>query len=317
MRHSLGTIAGFTYRRRMPERVAILRPPEDGIWHNARWPEVLRSLAEALEGEGLRVEDRSWLEPVEALARFDLILPLLVWGYHRDGDWQRQVAQWKAAALPLSNPAPVLAWNADKHYLQRFERAGARVVPTLFVPAVDERTLAESVRHFGTRRVIAKPTVSAGAFQTIRWSPGDPLEGAPSGAAMIQPYLETIETLGELSLIFFEGQFSHAVRKVPQPGDFRVQPEFDGILRLDVPAPSERAAAEAVLRAAGEPLLYARVDLVEGEGGEPLLMELELVEPDLFLRFDPGASSRFGSAVARAVRQAPHARSQDLGSVTG
>lgn len=288
----------------MPERVAILRPPEDGIWHNARWPKVLGTLSDAIQRQGLHVEDRSWLEPAEKLTGFDLILPLLVWGYHRDGDWQRQVAQWEAAGLPLRNPAPVLAWNADKHYLQRLALRGARVVPTLFVPAVDERTLAEAARHFGTARVIAKPTVSAGAFQTIRWAPGEPLEGAPSGAAMIQPYIETIESAGEISLIFFEGRFSHAVRKVPQPGDFRVQPEFDGILRLDPPAPDERAAAEAVLRAAGEPLLYARVDLVSGEGGEPLLMELELVEPDLYLRFDPEASGRFGSAVARAVQDA-------------
>ena len=119
---------------------------------------------------------------------------------------------------------------------------------------------------------------------------------------MIQPFMANVLEGGEPSLLFFEGRFSHAVRKVPQPGDFRVQPEFDGILSPYHPQPDELAAAEAALVAAGEPLLYARVDLVRDADGRPVLMELEAVEPDLFLQYHPDAPARFAGAVGRAAR---------------
>lgn len=294
----------------MTGTVAILRPPGEGIWYGARWSEVLQSLRAAIEAKGMRVEDRSWLDQPESLGGFDLVLPLLVWGYHLDGDWQAQVARWQSAGLPFCNPARVLAWNADKHYLRRLERAGVPVVPTLFAETLSAAVLRDALERFGCRRLVAKPTVSAGAYQTIRWSPKDPLEGGPAGPAMIQPYLDEIEESGEISLIFFEGRFSHAVRKVPRPGDFRVQPEFEGVLSLDEPGPDELAVAEAALRGAGQDLLYARVDLVREKGGRPLLMELELIEPDLFLGFDPGASARFGTAVAGAAGRLRSSHSQ-------
>ena len=118
---------------------------------------------------------------------------------------------------------------------------------------------------------------------------------------MIQPYLPSIETDGEVSLIYLGGRFSHAIRKVPQPGDFRVQPEYDGIITPHTPEPDEFAAAEAALKAVEEPLLYARVDLVRDLGGSPALIELELVEPDLYLGHDAGAPARFAKAVRSAL----------------
>jgi hypothetical protein len=151
--------------------------------------------------------------------------------------------------------------------------------------------------RFGTDRLVAKPRVSASAFRTIRWSPGTPLDGAPTDAAMIQPFMANVLASGEPSLFFFDGRFSHAVSKVPQAGDFRVQPEFDGILAPYRPQPDELAAAQAALAAAGEPLLYARVDLVRDREGRPVLMELEAVEPDLFLAYGDGAPARFADAV--------------------
>jgi hypothetical protein len=160
----------------------------------------------------------------------------------------------------------------------------------------------EAAAQFGTDRLVAKPRVSASAFRTIRWSPGAPLDGAPTDAAMIQPFLPEVLEGGEPSLLYFRGRFSHAVSKRPQPGDFRVQPEYDGILAPYEPWPDELAAAEAALAAAGEPLLYARVDLVRDLRGRPVLMELEAVEPDLFLEYQPGAPDRFAEAVREAAR---------------
>jgi hypothetical protein len=284
-------------------QILILTPDPAGRDFNSRWPAVLGELASTLESAGLAVASRSWAE--QDVPQADLVLPLLVWGYHRAGPrWHQAVARWQSAGVRLANPAPVLRWNADKTYLRRLADAGAPVAPALFADALSIDLLDQAAKRFGTDRLVAKPQVSASAWQTIRWSPGDLLDGGPTGAAIVQPYLPAIEQVGEFSLIYCGGRFSHAIRKRPQPGDFRVQPEYDGIITPHVPAPDELAAADAILACVEEPLLYARVDLVRDFEGKPVLMELELVEPDLYLGFDPGR----GSAFAEAVKAAAEAR---------
>lgn len=281
-------------------RIAILTPDPESENYSARWPDVLARLAAPLRAAGLEVEGRSWTGT--DLAGFDLVLPLLAWGYHHgNGHWAERVAGWEADGLALRNPPSVLRWNSDKTYLARLEAKGAPIVPTLYVERLTLEALREASDRFGTDRLVAKPQVSAGAWQTIRWSPGTPLDDGPSGAAMIQPYLRSIETEGEVSLLYFDGRFSHAISKRPQPGDFRVQPEYDGIIARYDPASDERAAADAVLAAVDEPLLYARVDLVRGLDGRPALMELELVEPDLYLGYDPDEGAAFAAAVQAAI----------------
>jgi hypothetical protein len=119
---------------------------------------------------------------------------------------------------------------------------------------------------------------------------------------MIQPYLPSIESAGEVSLLFFGGRYSHAVVKRPQPGDYRVQPEYDGIIARHEPDEAEMAVAAAVLDAIGEELLYARIDLVRGLSGRPELIEVELIEPDLYLGFDPGGGAVYAEAILSALR---------------
>ena len=286
----------------MPLQILILTPDPRGILGGTRWPPVLARLAAPLEAAGMRVESRGWTVAGD-LTGFDLVLPLLAWGYHREGDWPGQVARWQAEGVRLQNPPEVLRWNADKSYLARFAEAGTPVVPTLFVERLDQAALEAAAAHFGTEQLIAKPRVSASAFQTIRCAPGMLLAGGPDRAAILQPYLPDIEAGGELSLIYLGGTFSHALRKRPRPGDFRVQPEFDSIITRHDPLPDEFAAAEAALRAADADLLYARIDLVRMPDGAPALMEIELVEPDLYLEHHPDAPTAFARAVAAAARQ--------------
>ena len=282
-------------------RVAILTPDPAGEVYASRWREVFGRMAAPLTEHGLEVEGPAWTEATD-FTRFGLVLPLLAWGYHQAGrQWADVVARWQRQGVRLQNPPAVLRWNADKRYLGRLAEQGAPVTPTLYVDRLDQTELARAVAAFGTDRLVAKPQVSAAAWQTIRWSPGRSLDGGPTGAAIIQPYLPAIETSGETSLIYLAGVFSHAICKLPQPGDFRVQPEYDGIITAYQPSREERAAAEACLAAAGEPLLYARIDLVRDLDGRPVLMELELVEPDLYLGYDTGAGGRFAEAVARAA----------------
>ena len=285
----------------MSGRVCILTPDPADEGYRTRWREVLARNAAPLRAAGLEVEERSWAGAAD-LAGFDLVLPLLVWGYPRaHRAWIETVARWREQGVRLANQAQVLTWNADKVYLRRIADEGAPVVPTLFAPRLSEAAMDDARSRFGTDRLVAKPQVSSTAWRTIRWSPGAPLTEGPQGAAMIQPYLPAIEESGEVSLLYFGGRFSHAISKRPQPGDFRVQPEFDGIIAAHAPAADELAAAQRILATVEEDLLYARVDLVRGLDGTPQLIELELIEPDLYLGYDAGAGARFAAAALAAI----------------
>ena len=284
-------------------RVAILTPdPEDEAIHS-RWRDPFADKAARLAQAGLEVQGRSWTDG-EDFSEFDLVLPLLAWGYHRAVDrWREATLQWEQRELNVANPPSVLRWNADKTYLGRFAARGAPAVPTRFVDRLTEEELREAAGEFGTERLIAKPQISASAWQTIVWSAGTPLDDGPTGAAMIQPFLPSILDEGEISLIFIGDAFTHAIRKRPRAGDFRVQPEWGGLITPHEPAPDELAAAEDILAAIDEPLLYARIDLVRGLGGTPELMELELVEPDLYLQHDPAGGRAFVQAIRSVARR--------------
>ena len=279
--------------------VLILTPdPQDPSFHG-RWRDVFQRMAAPLEAEGVTVSGQSWDEATTPQA--DLILPLMAWGYHRRiGDWQSACDRWARESLPVLNAPPVLSWNADKSYLADLEARGCAIVPTLFRDTPGPVDLAEAVHRFGCEQVVVKPRVSASAYRTLRVRPGDSLAGGPEGPAIIQPYMASVERTGELSMIYLGGAFSHAIRKVARAGDFRVQPEYGGIISKVEPSPAEQAAAELVLKAAGADVLYARIDLVDGPDGSPLLIEAELIEPDLYLSFDPAAPGRFVRAVLGA-----------------
>jgi glutathione synthase/RimK-type ligase-like ATP-grasp enzyme len=285
----------------MSGRVAILTPDKTSEGYRTRWPDVLARNAAPLREAGLEVEARDWAD-AEDLAGFDLVLPLLVWGYpFAPLQWTEAVDRWETQGVRLHNPASVLRWNADKIYLETLAARGAPVVPTRHEDRLTVERLEAAARAFGCDRLVAKPRISSSAWQTIRWSPGRPLDGGPEGAAMVQPYLPEIERSGEVSLIFFGGAYSHAISKRPQPGDFRVQPEFDGIIAAHAPAPDEQDAAARILAAVEEPLLYARIDLVRGPDGRPQLIELELIEPDLYLGHDEAAGPRFAAAALELI----------------
>lgn len=290
--------------------IAILTPDPADTTYADLWTAVLQRLQQALAGAGVSATPTPWTDHVEdgrGLARFRLVLPLITWGYHTDhARWLRACERWQADGIALANPATVLAWNSDKRYLGMLAQRGVAIPPTTWVDGVTARVLAEAFPATGAEQLIAKPTVSAGAWKTLRVHRDDALDAvladAPAGAAMIQPYLTTIETEGETSLLFFGGEFSHAVNKRPVPGEFRIQVQFGGRY-TPVPCPAEGAMALArqVLGAIDEPLLYARIDTVPDADGRWLLMEAELIEPDFYLGADPGQGAAFGRAVADAL----------------
>lgn len=288
-------------------RIAVLTPNPSDPSYAGQWPGVLEVLKQALEGAGLTVVPTPWADHIEdctQLEGFDLILPVIVWGYHRDHDqWLKACRLWKSRGLPLANSASTLIWNSDKAYLQGLQDAGIPMAATRFVQHVAAQDVESAFDDLGSDILIVKPTISAGAYRTLRLERNSDwvaqLVDAPQGATMIQSYLPTIETEGETSLLFFGGQLSHVVNKRPgQAGEFRIQTQFGGLYNALTTAPEGALVlAKTVLEAFGEPLLYARIDMTQDINGQWVLMEAELIEPDFYLAFAEGAGQRFAEAV--------------------
>ncbi len=282
--------------------IAILTPDPADLSFASSWPGVLERLRTALARADVQATPTPWtahVDNADALAAYPLVLPLLAWGYHTDhARWLRACETWEAAGIPLANPPRVLAWNSDKAYLQRLADRGVAVPPTVWTDKVSQRELDEAFEATGASQMIVKPTVSGGAWKTLRVRRGDALHDAPTGAAMIQPYLPAIESEGETSMLFFGGRLSHVVNKRPATGDFRIQVQYGGVYRLLAEPPAGALElAEQTLREIDEPLLYARIDAVRAEDGRWMLMEAELIEPDFYLGHDPQGGVAFAQAV--------------------
>lgn len=282
--------------------IVLLTPDPLETTYAQAWPGLLDLLRGALARVGIAVVPTPWTAHVhnaDGLRDAPLVLPLLAWGYHAEhAQWLRACRTWAQAGVRMANPAQVLEWNSDKGYLARFEKAGIPIPPTLWSDAVTQSQVDSVFDATGATQVIVKPTVSGGAWKTSRLKRGDALHDAPVGAAMLQPYLPTIETEGETSLFFFAGQLGHVVNKRPVVGEFRVQSFFGGqYTSLNASPPGALELAERVLAAIDEPLLYARVDTVPDAQGRWMLMELELIEPDLYLDVDPGRGAAFADSV--------------------
>ena len=263
-------------------------------------------LAEALRRLGATAVAAPWdgIDP----AREDGIVCLRsTWDYHlrwsEFGEWVRGFG----GNGRLWNPAPTVLWNADKLYLRDLAAAGVALPRTRWFQPGERPDVAALLAEWDLTRAVLKPRVSATAFGTHVVSresvltEGDwaPLERS---GCLLQAFVPEIESRGEVSLVFLGERFSHAVLKRPRDGDFRVQTDFGGTLEATRPGAGTIRFAEAVLAAAARPWLYARVDLVETEEG-PVLMELELIEPDLFLDTDAAArlAERLVEAAARAA----------------
>ncbi len=287
-------IAEFPQKVSM-HRIAILTPAP-GYYEDWSWP---KAAFDRLFGSSLTY--CPWTDPGN-LDDFDLILPILAWGYQRD------CPAWFALLdrlehLPVANPAAVLRWNSDKAYLLALANAGVATVPTLLPQALTESAVDAARQSFSTDQLVIKPAISGGADGTYLIGPSDPLPAAANGQRMlIQPFLPAIASEGEFSLFYFDRQFSHAISKHPAAGDFRVQEQFGGEERA-VEAPDDaKALAIAALEAAqalndNYPILYARVDMVRDARGAFRLMEIELIEPSLFLHFAPDSGALFAASV--------------------
>ncbi len=277
-----------------------------------------RPLWAALERRGVRVHHPAWDDAVDWLA-FDGVVLRTTWDY-----WDRGPAflAWvdRVASHPrLFNPAAVLRWSLDKRYLAELEAAGVPIAETVWIGAGERPDLAALLAARGWSRAFLKPAFGASASGTLRFLADDPGFAAADahlrahGTALtylLQPYLETVETFGEVSAIVLGGEVSHGVRKIPVPGDYRVQDDYGARDEPYALPPELVGLCEHTLRVAAErlglsePLLYARVDWLRDATGRWLLTELELVEPSLFFRHGPQAAERLAELVVARVGRA-------------
>jgi glutathione synthase/RimK-type ligase-like ATP-grasp enzyme len=279
--------------------IAVLVPAPD---YPEPWAWAYDVEAAVLEHAGASVAAIAWTE-ADDLARFDLILPLVAWGYHLDySRWLDFLDRAESDGLPLLNPPALLRWNGDKAYLAELGDAGVATVPTLAVESCCDADLEEARRRFSSEWLVIKPPVSASATGTHRLGPTDDVPADSRGKPMIvQPLIEEIARTGEFSLMLFDGEFSHSVVKRPKTGDFRVQPHLGGVTLPSEPPPGAVELAKRALAEAPAKATYARVDIVPDDEGTLRIMELELIEPALFIDHAPDGGAAFVNSVLSAA----------------
>lgn len=278
-------------------------------------------LLAALQQLGVQAEEVDWDDDAIAWSRYDLALLRSTWDYAQRAeeflDWAARVA----GETQLRNPLSIVRWNTDKHYLADLAHAGVPVVPSTFVEPDDDAEAAVDAFLAGTGNrssragaetgdFVVKPAVGAGSRDAQRHGRGDRDEAIAHvrrlledrRAVLLQPYLHQVDEHGETALLFFEGAFSHAVRKGPLLR--RGEGPTTELYAKETISPCTASSAELdVARRAlaaipfGQPLLYARIDVIRDDDGSPRLLELELVEPSVFAGFADGAAERFARAI--------------------
>lgn len=265
---------------------------------------------EPLRALGWDVEAVPWQQPDPAWGAFDAVVIRSPWDYQKDPDaFMGVLSEIERAGAPLYNRLALVQWNLRKTYLRDLKACGVPIVPTLWRDRLMPGDLPGLLDALGTAQAVVKPQVSAnadGAFhlgrQEVCTRASEIETFYNDRALMAQPFVHAVVEEGEFSLFYFNGAHSHTILKTPAAGDFRVQEEHGGLIqtvRADEPL---RAAGSAALRALGEAPLYARADFVRSNDGEAFwLMELELIDPSLYLRTDASAPQRFAEAIDERV----------------
>ncbi|MDX1507606.1 MAG: hypothetical protein R3358_04965, partial [Woeseiaceae bacterium] len=263
-----------------------------------------------MQALGWSIDMVSWRETGVDWSAYDAVYICTPWDYPEDpAAFMRLLEAIDTSRAVLVNDIELVRWTLEKTYLRDLETKGADIVPSAWFGHFDANDFDRCFEQFATDKIVIKPVVGANAVDT--YVVERPLSAAlrdelaekyDARRFVVQPFIDNIRTEGEYSLFYFSGVFSHAIRKLPKAGDFRVQEEHGADILSETAPP---AAVEAATRIVGlvdpEPV-YVRVDLVRGDDDRFLLMELELIEPSLYLRTDAGAAERFAQAFDAHVR---------------
>lgn len=259
-------------------------------------------LVKELQKEGHHVKTLSWSCNADWSA-YDCAIIRTTWDYmERPEDFFSKLEEISKKTR-LFNSLETVRWNIHKSYLQKFKELGVNIVPTLFFNDKEEIKIPD---EWKSNQFVVKPSISAGSFKTLVYSREDILEQKYkaelfSGDWMCQPFLEEIKD-GEISLIYFNKKFSHALKKIPKTGDFRVQEEFGGVVVPLEPDEALLKIGAKVLSASQDDTLYARVDVLMYQD-QYALMELELIEPSLYFRTGSHAAQNFVKALNEKIKR--------------
>ncbi len=263
----------------------------------------------ALQHRGLSVTRKAWDDAAFDWSATKVVLFRTVWDYF---DRFPEFSRWfktAKAKTQFINPPETIYWNIDKHYLADLEKAGVRIVPTLFIETGETDSLAGHLSRSGWHDAILKPAVSGAARHTYQINPANVAAHEnifrrliAEEAMMLQPFQSSILQKGEVSHMLFDGRYSHSVLKKAKAGDFRVQDDFGGSVQQYEAGPNEIAFAEKAVAVCKPLPVYARVDVVWDNHGQLALAELELIEPELWFRLRPQAANMLADSVAITLK---------------
>ncbi len=263
-------------------------------------------VVEALQRTGLKTKRVDWADPEIDWSDTEAVLFRTTWDYF---DQYPKFQKWMNATEKVTrmiNPSETIHWNLDKHYLVDLQRNGINIPETMLIEKEDARTLQDLINETGWEDLILKPCISGGAKNTFRLNRANTTEHESifrklisEESFMIQPTQHYVLEEGELSLMVFGGKYTHAVKKIAKAGDFRVQDDWGGTVHLYAPSAEEIAFAEQTAKAVEPVPAYARVDIIRDNHGQLAIMELELIEPELWFRLDNSAAD----ALAKTVKE--------------
>ena len=267
--------------------------------------ELLKS---SLEAQGLKVNVTFWDNPSYEWQKTKSVLFRTVWDYFERFDefweWLEQVK----TKTKLINSYELIKWNIDKHYLRDLKNNGIQVVPTYFADRENNISLQEIANLNDWKHIVIKPAISASAFNTYKIT-NDEIEQKEqlfhellqTHDMLVQPFFPTISELGEASLMVFGGKFTHAILKKAKAGDFRVQDDFGGTVHDYNPTQEEIKFAEKVFQSCTSLPIYGRVDIVWDSNKHIYLSELEIIEPELWIRNRPESANKIAEAVNKIL----------------
>ena len=265
-------------------------------------------VADALKDLGLKVKRLSWDDPVFDWSSAASVLFRTTWDYF---DRFNEFSKWLnriSAETTLFNSEKLIRWNLDKHYLNDLSAKGTHTPATLFLEKGTKGNLSSHIKNTGWYDAILKPCVSGSARHTYRVTPENVQshekvfsELISQESMMLQPFQRNIVEQGEISLMIFNGEYTHAVLKKAKKGDFRVQDDFGGTVALYEASQKEIAFALTAVEHCPEPPMYARVDIFTDNEGKLAVSELELIEPELWFRLCPEAAPKMAKALYKAL----------------
>ncbi|WP_291208429.1 hypothetical protein [Hyphomonas sp.] len=261
---------------------------------------MMDALSGPFEARGFRVVDVAWDDAKTDWAGYAAVIIGTTWDYWDRLDEFLAALERIEGQTRLFNGSDLVRWNARKTYLRELETKGARLIPTLWLDVADEATAKAAFDTLGADDLVFKRQVGAGAKDQHRLKRGEPVPEMRH-PMMAQPFLKMIQDEGELSFIFIDGEFCHALVKRAQPGDYRIQSTYGGREEKITPSKDDLAAARAIIGTLDEAPLYGRVDMLRGPDGSLLLMELEVIEPYLYPIEGPELGERMAAGVARRL----------------